>query len=637
MTDRAKRYQFYNRSRKVRAVSLDPAKAAFLFKIIPCLLHYNKPNLPGYIDEIDCPHGIFRFLPENYLEPRLQKQYLPNFSESADQSKLKQSAPAIHSLMTLGSIGTIAQTSRSDCDYWVSIRLAEIGEAGRDMLAAKCRKIENWAVHRGHKIHFFLMDTDQVRDNLFTDATDSHDAGSALQLLLKDELFRTHILVAGKMLLWWLIPPNLNENQYHQYVEKLVHKKRLNLANYVDLGYFDTIPTKEIFGACLWQRNKALDSPFKSVLKFAYLELLMGQTDEFFPFISDTIKRLVTFPEQLAATEDPLAPPMIDPYLLLAREIVNFFHASKMAEEKLIRKCLFFKTIEGVRAHEDNVHVAILGLMARWNLLPEDHHLLLKDHCRSFTDKLAMGNEVHNFLLASYNRLRQISPGVEGNQAISQRDLSVLGKKLFSYYQDKPHKINYLQSISRFNMEEESLTLHLKGEFFVYAGKWTRDGIINQKPEPIAHDRNLAHLLCWLIINGILQEESRLYLTTSSSPITINDIREMAAVILRNFPLVSFNKIKATEMVKPEKTVKALIIVNWEKNPIYNDEELSADIITANNHGEYFLKPHKGLTATKKSMGKLMTRHFVSRWNKNLEIFIPSQPRRHSLMQLLQG
>lgn len=635
MTDRAKRYQFYNRSRKVRAASLDSAKASFLFKIIPCLLHYNSPGLPGYLDQPNCPQGIFRFLPEKYLEPRLQQQYFPKFHEPDSQ---KPTSPDIHSLMTLGSIGTIAQTCNSDCDFWVSIRLKEIGEKGRDLLAIKCRKIENWAAGLGHKIHFFLMDIDQVKNNMFPDATDSHGAGSALQLLLKDELFRTHILVAGKMLLWWIIPPNLSEEKYHQYVKKLIDKKRLNLTNYVDLGYFNTINPREIFGACLWQWNKALDSPFKSVLKFAYLELLMDKTDKFLPFISSTIKRLVTFPDYLGASEDPLPTPMIDPYLLLAREIVNFYHANKMEEELLIRKCLFFKTIEGVRARENELHTATLGLMAKWNLLPQDHNILLKNHCRSFSDKVAIGHEVHNFLLAAYGRLRQISSSIaERHQAISQRDLSVLGKKLFSYYQEKPNKIKYLQSISRYNMAEKNLTLHLDNKFTVYAGKLTRDAIYSQKPSPISHNRNLVHLLCWLIINGICQEETQLYLTTSTSQITVNDIRKIATMILRNFPLVSFNNIETSEMVKPEKTIRAVVIVNWAQKTINNDDDLPADIITLNNHGEYFLNSYKGLTTIKKILNKLMTRHFISRWNNNLEILIPAQPRSHNLKQLLQG
>jgi len=118
------------------------------------------------------------------------------------------------------------------------------------------------------------MDVEETRRNRFATGTAGESAGSALKLLLKDELFRTHILVAGKMPLWWLLPPGLSPAEYEREAHRLLATVPGLADNCIDIGTIGDIPQDEIFGACLWQFNKALASPFKSVIKLAYLELL---------------------------------------------------------------------------------------------------------------------------------------------------------------------------------------------------------------------------------------------------------------------------------------------------------------------------------------------------------------------------
>ena len=260
LKDKINRYRLYNRNRKIRAIHFNEPKATLLFKIVPFLLHCNYPSLPGFIDSDKAPYGIFNFKPDKIVSPMLFKKYFPTSSALKGNTPSPFSpAPCIYSLKTIGSIGTIAQTEKSDCDYWVSICYDELGPNGMEMLEQKCKAIEEWAMKRGTEIHFFLMDIVQTRENSFDSRAEKESAGSALKLLLKDELFRTHILVAGKMLLWWLIPLGLSEEGYQEYVQKLISEKTINPDNFIDLGYISDIPKSEIFGACLWQMNQALD------------------------------------------------------------------------------------------------------------------------------------------------------------------------------------------------------------------------------------------------------------------------------------------------------------------------------------------------------------------------------------------
>lgn len=646
MQERIKRYQTYNRNRKVKAFNFDKDQANFLFRVIPYLLHCNHPDLPGYIDDQDCCYGICRFLPDKYMDDELFKRYFPNSSarnpNTASPYPPKHSY--IHSLKTIGSIGTIAQTTKSDCDYWVSIRREELGEKGGKLLENKCRLIEEWALKKGQEIYFFLMDIDQTRENKFKSMVEGESAGSALQILLKDELFRTHILVAGKMLLWWLVPPGLSIEQYHDFVKEEIEHKRLNPKNFVDLGYFSDIPKNEIFGACLWQMNKALDSPYKSLIKFAYLELLLREKSQLLPLFSTKIQCLVTYPQQLPQDEQELPLSLIDPYLLLAKEIISFYRRRKRTTEaELIRECLFRKTLEGIhfRKSDNDLKQGVI-LMKKWDILPKNYATLIKNEVWNYHDLIETGKRVHSFLLNTYKRLSDLQASFDSTvTTISNRDLAILGKKLFTYYEEKKGKIPYLRSISRKVMGQENITLHRRiqganSDYQAYQGLPPTHKILSNEIKPIKEDHDLTRLLASLVINGIIQKKTAVRITPSFQEIYFNDIEKLIEIMLDLFPLVNFGKIPAEEMLNPERLIKALVVINMEKLEVRNSKKLESSIVTLNNYGEYFYSSCSTLVQLKNKMRYFLTKYYISRWNNNLIVFIPPQPQKQYISNLLE-
>jgi adenylate cyclase class 1 len=646
LKEKIKRYQLYNRSRKVRAINFSGQSSTLLFKVIPFLLHCNYPDLPGFIDDPEVKYGIYRFLPEKFLDSTLFRRYFPvSTALSVKTATPYARNPYIHSLKTIGSIGTVAQAAKSDCDYWVSIRHEELGEKGLDLLNEKCRLISEWAKKFDLEVFFFLMDIDQTRENKFESSAEEESAGSALKLLLKDELFRTHILVAGKMLLWWLIPPGLSDEEYRRYVTRLV-KSGLNMDNYIDLGYLSGIPRAEIFGACLWQLNKALDSPFKSVIKFAYLELLLNKADTL-PLFSSKMLRMVTFPELLPEGEPILEITEIDPYLLLARDIVAFYQqsAAVQQDDNLIRECLFLKTLEGMKSQQKTPHLKkTMALMQSWNLLPEQMAKFLHISNWRYNDLLAAGVEVHNYLLSTYKRLRQLFATLEKEgleHTITQRDISILGRKLFTFYENKADKIEYIRSLSRDIMCQKAITIHItkyEGSIYFYAfqGEQTSDSIRTNTELQIKRDSNILTLITWLVVNGILQKNTEIHLAKNLLNITLAEIREVTGKIIATFPLINFSKISATDLLKKERIVKALAIINFHKLPIRAEKELHSSIVTLNNYGEHFIHHYTTVTQLKNEFRQLLTRHFVSRWNDNLEVFIPPQAEQYYIEEMLK-
>ena len=652
MKEKIDRYRLYNEERIAKATLFNPARSTILFKVIPFLLHANYPDLPGYVDHKECPCGIHGFEPAKALSHELFRKFFPTSTAlRLDTESPYPEGTLIHSLKTIGSIGTIAQSELSDCDFWVSVRFKELGKDGLAMLREKCKGIEQWAQKKGTEAHFFLMDIDQTRDNSFESSADEESAGSAIKVLLKDELFRTHILVAGKSLLWWLIPPGLTEEEYRAFVQGLIRDKKINPDQYIDLGYLSDIPKSEIFGACLWQMNKALDSPFKSVIKFAYLEQLLKQQGNTLPLFSDKVKCLVTYPERLENPKEAIELGEIDPYLLLAREIVAFYQKTPGDRrwDNLIRECLFLKTLEGVESQKQTKfgqksHLqATMAMMENWGLLPDNHEHFLRFRKWRYKELIAFGAKVHEYLLETYKRLRWIFKrfSAETGLTITERDISILGRKLFTFYEKKENKLEYIRSVSRDLMAQDDITIHItkyEGKFYYYAfqGEQDHNTIKTRVDSVIRREDDLIRLVAWLLVNGILSGRTRLHLTKNFLPIDLVDIQQLTETMVRTFPIIHFSQISPEKLVQKETLLRALVVVNFYKEPVKNAKTFRSSLMTENSHGEYFLQEYTTITQLKNALRVLLTQHFISRWNNNLEFFIPAQDEMHTIKTMLE-
>ncbi|MEA2084513.1 MAG: class I adenylate cyclase [Thermodesulfobacteriota bacterium] len=653
MKKKIDRFLKYNKNRKIKAIIFDEARATLLFKIIPFLLHSNYPDLPGFINDDDCPFGIHLFRPQEIVSPGIFHRYFPTSTAMRTETPSGFTrSPCIHSLKTIGSIGTIAQTEKSDCDYWVSVRYEDLGQRGLSLLEMKCKAIQEWAMNEHRtEVFFFLMDIDRTRENQFESAAEEESAGSSLKILLKDELFRTHILVAGKMLLWWLIPPGLTEEEYRKYVQGLIKTRKINPDLFVDLGYLSDIPKSEIFGACLWQMNKALDSPFKSVIKFAYLELLLKVKSQRLPLFSDNVKRLVSFPDKLRSEEyKKLDLANVDPYLLLAREIAAFYKGedSEQKRDLLIRECLFLKTLEGMESQmkgpgkEDHLRNT-MAIMEEWDLLPDNHKHFLQFRFWKLKDQLDFGAKVHDFLIATYKRLRWIFRTFENETdvTITERDVAVLGRKLFTFYQKKPHKIPYIRTLSRDAMVQKDITIHItryEGTDYYYAfqGEYNTKSIKKHSDLIIKRETAPVPLFTWLLINGMLGKGTNLHMTKNFQSIALFDIQCLTEAILETFPKIHFAHISGEKLLQTETVIQAMAVVNFDKLPVKGSKTLNSTMITANSWGEYFVEDFTTLIQLKNCIRLLLTKHYVSRWNKNLEIFIPPQKEQRIIQQMLE-
>ena len=184
-------------------------KQADLFQIIPFLLHENI-SFPG-IEPIDIktPSGIYDYLPGPET-----REVLGRYIKKEPILARRSLNPLIEGVFTIGSTGSIAQTSDSDIDYWVCINEEQLTPGAVDLLRKKLGRIERLAWERFETNGtFFLVDILKAKNNDFGDST-MESLGSAQSRLLKEEFYRTMIHVAGKIPLWSVLPTHISVNYY---------------------------------------------------------------------------------------------------------------------------------------------------------------------------------------------------------------------------------------------------------------------------------------------------------------------------------------------------------------------------------------------------------------------------------------
>lgn len=268
LTIRLLRVLRYNKGRTERALELLSQHKRDAFHILPFLLHINNEAFPGFIDDEKTPLGLVNYSLRDELLDSLERIFPENIDLIDDLKPIWPKRRMMESLLLMGSIGTIAHSEQSDFDYWVCVNGSKYKRAHFRLLQKKLTMLEQWAQDVfDMEVHFFLSDIDKVRQNDFGVA-DGESSGSAQALFLKAEFYTTNIVVAGKAPFWWLLHEGAKDKDYQLLQASLKEGVSPEPKWFMDLGNVEKMDPAELFGAAIWQISKAMDSPFKSVVKW---------------------------------------------------------------------------------------------------------------------------------------------------------------------------------------------------------------------------------------------------------------------------------------------------------------------------------------------------------------------------------
>ncbi|WP_102798189.1 class I adenylate cyclase [Bowmanella denitrificans] len=596
----------YNKARYERALALLPADKRPFFHILPFLLHTNHPALPGYIDDDEIAFGLTNYSLRKAVNEALLQVFPQHKTLLEDIRQLWPKQRNIDSLVLMGSVGTIAQTDDSDFDYWVCIDAEQVSERGRILLQEKLHKVESWAESHGLEVHFFLSDIDKVRRNDFGEA-DGESSGSAQAVFLKAEFYTTNLVVAGKLPFWWLMPDKISDRQYQELMASLKPGEAPDPKLFMDFGNLQEMDPNELFGAAIWQIAKGVDSPFKSVLKMAKLEVFLENIEHKQPLCNLLKKCVHTGTNPMAQQEH------VDPYGLMFDELIGHYQKTEHQQVvQLLQLCLYLKcgcalSRDTSEAQNNFKREIISHYVWEWGWTPDKVRKI--DHLSSwsFSEKSQLSRQVHAFLINCYRRMS--SRIANQKQTVSQEDMTVIGRKLDTFYSKKPHKVEYLRSV--FDNELYCRTVTIKADpdtlskrnWSMFAGDQISARAELLRKEHLKSSYNPIDLIVWAVWNRIMDSQTRIQLDYHTEPVTEEDLYKLVGKAERLFPPRRVSELPRQALLEPAKVLNCLIVLNFESRRLKPDVE-TVRVIYTNSWGElYSLSGLEALAPLRQEMG----------------------------------
>lgn len=255
--NRKKEFLLHNIVRIREMIRYLPEKKLDLFREIPFLIHINSPEYPAYVESAGDLFGIWNFQNSGFGKDLIQQnpQVAPLISRSTKD-------PAVQGLYHIGSLGTFTQSVKSDFDFWVVIDKSRFDTHRLKALHEKLNRIVTYSRKQyAQEVTFFVHDAENLVNNQF-DEGDEDDLIAIPKMLIKEEFYRTFIMVTGRIPLWAVIPSQLPPQEIETWREAA-----LKNPEFMDLGILNQLPMDEIQRGLLWQICKAPYDPVKSVIK----------------------------------------------------------------------------------------------------------------------------------------------------------------------------------------------------------------------------------------------------------------------------------------------------------------------------------------------------------------------------------
>jgi|GEM_PF-4324202 len=457
LEERYRDFVHYNRQRLEILRRLLPPHRQRLLSLIPLLFQINHHQTPGYVDGLLYNPGVYGFRLTDELR-RLRAEFVP---KSRSPSTGVRRKPLIDCIASIGSAGTLAQTPKSDLDIWIVVS-DEASQGTYDLLEEKAAKIHEFLLSQDKTLDmtFYMASPARVRRHYFGAVSDD-SAGSALGKLLKEEFYRTCVVWTGKFPLWWCVPPNVSKMQeYFEWSAGYDMAKAPFISDIMDMGPIERSKPEQYLAAVLWQTNKSLTSPFKSLLK---LTAVNAAADS--PGQKSIAERL-----RLNVAQNPTHGRVTDPYLCLFDYCATYWRNRERDDcVRLMADMFFLKLHEGQKQKEKDKNAdrmtrtqdqydeamyrkraEVRGMLYSWGHSGERQRELANIKEWNFMRGMSYRADIQDFVLAAYDRvmvrLNELGIKLERGEVTALRDdvdesalsllreFSTISQKVDTYY-----------------------------------------------------------------------------------------------------------------------------------------------------------------------------------------------------------
>lgn len=630
----------YNEAKKKLLCDLLPERKRIIFDLIPLLVHVKADDLLNANDACRVsPAGVYDFK----MTPQVKKSFEKAFPGKAvpqihPQATRDPKLP-IKSISLIGSMGSVAQGSKSDFDYWICFEDNELTSEVYGHVLEKLKEIEKWADDfAGAEVHCFPLSISAVREDDFG-TVDAESSGTAQGKLLKEEFYRSLTLVAGQTPLWWTMPSGIDDAEYARLKEVIETSQIVNSSELIDLGNVHDVSFSEFYGATIWQINKTLGSPFKSVLKLALLEETLVRKGERGLLCHELKSRLQARSEDINT---------LDPYVLMFDRVSEyFFEQGRTQHLDLVRRSFYLKSgvklslADHRKTDESRKKQVMINYVNKWGW---NHRLVdkLNNYEQwSFREVESFNREVNRYLLSIYKKISSElkNRDKEDARGISPRDMAVLGRKLYVFYSRRTNKIQSIMSVVDEPPALKGMTLQQKlndkgsKRWLAYRGFISRDDVEDgEGGKDILSDAGyITEILLWMVHNRVYNSNTTINLNQGLNKlvnnITVPDIQAQFKVMDAFFPPFNFHNMKESELLNQAKVIKMFLGVNVE-SPDWGRGIKDTALCYLNNWGELFFK---GFDSDE---GVQIARQFIRQnyaydlmgARENFQVFIPKRP-----------
>ncbi|MGE7990748.1 class I adenylate cyclase [Pseudomonas sp. NPDC089554] len=565
-----KRFLRLNQGRMARAMEGLSSRQQQVLTLLPLFFHVNHPLLPGYVSGAT-PAGVSNYEPDAELLAEAQR-LTRSFTYKARHGNTPR---PIHGLFLIGSLGTLAQAEQSDMDLWVC-HAPGLSETARAELRRKCQLLEAWAASLGTEAHFFLIEPQGFVQGERDGQLSSDDCGTTQHFLLLDEFYRTAIWLAGRTPLWWLVPV-YEEHNYQAYTQTLLSKRFIRSSDALDLGHLAHIPPGEFVGAGLWQLFKGIDSPYKSLLKLLLTEVYASEHPQV-RCLSLDYKRAV-FANRLDLDE-------LDPYVMVYRRIEQYLQRrGETARLELVRRSLYLKVNKKLsdlgRSRSAGWQRDLLErLTQEWGW--DDRQLALLDSRSQWKVRQVAveRRELVAELNHSYRFLSQFARNQNASSRADQRDLNVLGRRLYAAFERRASKIEVINPGIAPDVAEDTVTLvqspNRKEPGTHHWGLYNGNLGVHEWENfsPIKRSRELLELLAWAHRNGVIDSSTRLALHPGVSDLTEFELFNLLGSLQQSIPL-PLGTVSEVRLLQPSVADEILLLVNVGLDPLRHHRDLN--------------------------------------------------------------
>ncbi len=569
-----------------------------IYTCIPRLLHVNQEGLPGYMGE-DVPCGIFNYTLDSETQIALEKLF-PDIIVRKNSG----GRPIIQTILLMGSVGSIAQTYKSDLDYTLLINKKDFSPEGMELFQKKLRALEDWTwLNYNLETHFFVNDITDVRNNNFGES-DSESTGTAMAKLLKEEMFRTMIIVAGRIIFWWIMPVETDDEQYNNYCDLINSRKTLlHREEFVDMGNVDDISDGEFFGGSIWALIKSFKSPFKTLMKMGLLEEYMFNVSKS-NLLCHEIKRRVY------KGEDPYIE--IDPYLTMFNRVQNFFKDIKdEADVDALRSAFYLKVGTQVNADEiehgspNQKKSTLIKMINDWDWSSFKVEQLNEYSTWQMQQKVALGTRINKILMGSYKKISDKNKTLDPKDSlITEKDTHLLGRKLFSVFNKASYKVENMAGIIDGGAGEKELTFYQhqenvrdKGVWYLIRGR-NLSGLDAIDPGEIMKKAATLESVCaFAALNNVYAKDSKILMRADQTAMKDHDVKAMLNMLSTFISSVNIANISNEDLLNPAYVKQFFSVIDFGYP--FPREIMMTDIRECKTNAEYGEFIHKRLERIK--------------------------------------